>query len=1054
MPEARPTRLPDFGLPIKFIDSEVALSRPEAANLALSSSDTPYALFLDDDDTLAPTHLESLLEALLSTPDSPAAYSWVQLEHLHPGSGQLLTRPLTQEWRPGLLLTRNFLPIHSVLFDLKTVKEHGMRFDTCLPILEDWDFWLQLAQQGDFVPTRQITATYRIHLGRSDLSHDRDATAYANARVQLLEKWASRLTPAQVTQGLEAAARENELSEARTNDLREAVVERIEENKRLLTELNGLREAVVERIEENKRLLTELSAQADQIQTLNEQKERLLNEKQQYAQSLEAIRNSTSFRMTAPLRKLVDAIRAYRTQLATPHPVAKPRNSAPAGPIDIIVPVYKGLEETRACIESVLHSSCKTPYRLVVINDCSPEPELTAWLRESAASGRYTLLENEENLGFVKTVNRGMRLSDKADVVLLNSDAEVARDWLDRLVYAAYEATPYPVSSVTPCSNNATICSYPRFCQDNEIPAGYSLETLDALFAATNPQQVIEIPTAVGFCMYIRRDSLQQVGLFDEEHFGKGYGEENDFCMRASKSGWRHLQAMDTFVWHKGSVSFGSHNQPIHVARAIQVMDRLHPEYQSIVHSFIQQDPGRAARIAVDIERVRASGLPTVLIILHQRGGGTERHCRDLIKHHPECDWLTLTPDTDGHVLLSNSLANGCIELRYHLMNERDALIQMLKALGVMRLHWHHWLGFDPSILTLADDLGVPQDVTLHDYYSICPQISLTNSIRGYCGEQGLDQCRACLRGTPAPGNVSIEQWREQHRLWLKRCERVIAPSKDTAARIQQYYPELDVIAAYHPDSVSPEVNWTPPTEGEPLRVAVIGALSALKGADILEQTAKLAEKQQLPLSFRLFGYAYRTLAKSPNLSVTGPYQEEQLNDMLRDWQPHIAWFPSQCPETYSYTLSACLKLGLPVVCSDLGALPERIQNRPYSWTMPYDTSPEDWCQWLARLPSQLPGSPETSFDTRLTSTTANGNFYNRDYAQTLRIAQTRPSAPLPTEWRQQLLEPFNQKTPYRHRLLALLYYLRGCRSLSLVSRSIPPSWQRKAKSLLLGEHH
>jgi len=223
--------------------------------------------------------------------------------------------------------------------------------------------------------------------------------------------------------------------------------------------------------------------------------------------------------------------------LPGPQPMTPPNH-----PVDIIVPVYRGLEDTRRCIESVLAADNQTPWRLIVINDASPEPEVTAWLREVAPRDpRIVLLENDENLGFVGTVNRGMALSEQDDVLLLNSDTEVTGNWLDRIRSAAYG--DQKIASVTPFSNNATICSYPRFCEDNDLPAGWDIARLDALFARVNAGQVVDVPTGVGFCMYIRRDALRQLGLFDVEHFGKGYGEENDFCIRAYKAGWRNLQA-------------------------------------------------------------------------------------------------------------------------------------------------------------------------------------------------------------------------------------------------------------------------------------------------------------------------------------------------------------------------------------------------------------------------------------------------------------------------------------------------------------------------------
>eukprot|EP01035_Chromulina_nebulosa_P045440 gene45440-61565_t len=174
----------------------------------------------------------------------------------------------------------------------------------------------------------------------------------------------------------------------------------------------------------------------------------------------------------------------------------------------------------------------------------------------AASEPRMLLLENPENLGFVGTVNRGMALSTQADVLLLNSDTEVANDWLDRLCATAYAQARN--GTVTPFSNNATICSYPRFCEPNALPPGHTTASLDALAAQANPGAAVDVPTGVGFCMYIRRDCLDAVGLFDVPNFGKGYGEENDFCRRALARGWRNLHALDTFVLHSGGVSVGA----------------------------------------------------------------------------------------------------------------------------------------------------------------------------------------------------------------------------------------------------------------------------------------------------------------------------------------------------------------------------------------------------------------------------------------------------------------------------------------------------------------
>ncbi|MDH5263518.1 MAG: glycosyltransferase, partial [Betaproteobacteria bacterium] len=138
--------------------------------------------------------------------------------------------------------------------------------------------------------------------------------------------------------------------------------------------------------------------------------------------------------------------------------------------IDVVIPVYRGIAETRRCLESVLGARVRVPHEVVVIDDASPEPDLSAWLRGLADEGRITLRAHAVNAGFVASVNEGMRLHPDRDVVLLNSDTEVSGGWLDRIAGCA--ARDPRVGTVTPFSNNATICSYPVFAQSNPLPPG------------------------------------------------------------------------------------------------------------------------------------------------------------------------------------------------------------------------------------------------------------------------------------------------------------------------------------------------------------------------------------------------------------------------------------------------------------------------------------------------------------------------------------------------------------------------------------------------------
>jgi len=195
-------------------------------------------------------------------------------------------------------------------------------------------------------------------------------------------------------------------------------------------------------------------------------------------------------------------------------------------------------------------------------------------------------------------------------VVLLNSDTEVATGWLDRL--AAHGTRDPGIGTATPFSTNATICSYPRTLVDNAMPEGETTASLDAAFAAANPGHCVEIPTAVGFCMYVTRACLDAVGLFDAARYGAGYGEEVDFCMRAARAGFRNVLAADVFVRHEGEVSFGNTGADRRV-RAQAIVDELYPEFQPRVREFIARDPLAELRQRADRARARRSPLARLM---------------------------------------------------------------------------------------------------------------------------------------------------------------------------------------------------------------------------------------------------------------------------------------------------------------------------------------------------------------------------------------------------------------------------------------------------------
>jgi GT2 family glycosyltransferase/glycosyltransferase involved in cell wall biosynthesis len=631
--------------------------------------------------------------------------------------------------------------------------------------------------------------------------------------------------------------------------------------------------------------------------------------------------------------------------------------AAPNREIDVVIPVYKGLRETQACIESVLSSPCSSRFRAIVINDASPESELTWFIRRLADKDKITLIENPRNLGFVRSANAGMQTS-KRDVVLLNSDTVVSAGWLDRLAACVY--ADERTGTVTPFSNNATICSYPVFCAENQLSVSSELAKLDAAFATVNSGRAVDIPTAVGFCMYIRRDCLEDTGLFDAEAFGLGYGEENDFCMRAAAKGWKHKLACDVFVYHSGGVSFGEASA--RQRRAMEILIGKHPGYPDLIQRHIHADPAKAYRIAVTAHRIRTSGKRVFLSVVHSLGGGVAQHLSELVASTAnEVMWLNLKPAPSGTSMLECLQSGYQFSLALNSRSEYDHLVAVVKACGIERIHIHHLMGHTADLQHLAQDLSVPLDFTIHDYYTICPQVTLTDEHGRYCGEPDGDGCERCLAKRPASGGgLDIFSWRARHAWVFARASRVIAPSADTGDRMQSYFPQAHIVAAEHQSaSLQRTVTPRPLLPNERLRVAVLGTMTVHKGFELLQQCAESARRSALPIEFILVGNLETGLPKLTAVRETGSYKFPDLPAVIKLVSPHLVWFPTRGPETFSYTLSTCLELGFPILAPDIGAFPERLEGRPWTWIVPWDWSEGEWLDLLLRIRRDnfLPGT-------------------------------------------------------------------------------------------------
>ncbi|MDE2007414.1 MAG: glycosyltransferase, partial [Rhodospirillales bacterium] len=628
----------------------------------------------------------------------------------------------------------------------------------------------------------------------------------------------------------------------------------------------------------------------------------------------------------------------------------------PAGvAVDVVIPVYRGLAETRRCLESVLADPDRPPGAVIVIDDATPEKPLAAWLGGMARAGRIRLLRNARNQGFVASVERGMEAAGRNDVALLNADTEVPSGWLARLAGHAYAEAR--IASVSPFSNNATICGYPSLAGG---PPAFGLSTgeLDAACREANAGRSVAVPTTVGFCMYIRRAALDAAGGFDIAAFGRGYGEEVDFCRRAAAAGWSHRLACDVFVFHQGAVSFGANN-PL-AARAQDILAARWPDYPKLVARHAARDPADPARFALTAALFRRAGAPVEVLIDHGLGGGIGRHLEERVTRAGAArNFVRLSPHPRGARLDFPALPGHPPAI---LPARLDAAMALLGALGVSEASLHQAMGHDLDIAALLFRLGVPFEVTAHDYFLLCPQVNLLPSRDArHCGEPGQAVCNACIAARPSHGARDITTWRQRHAALLLGARLVLCPSQDTLDRFARLAPGARLALAPHDPEPAAAVRAPRPRPGEKLRVLLLGVLAPQKGAAALREVLALADPARF--EFRLIGALERPLPPdlASRIAVTGRYKEADLPRLIAAARPHLAWFPATWPETWSYTLSAALHAGLPVVASAIGAFPERLAGRALSFLVDPAASAEAWlaafeaCRAALARPPRVP---------------------------------------------------------------------------------------------------
>lgn len=645
--------------------------------------------------------------------------------------------------------------------------------------------------------------------------------------------------------------------------------------------------------------------------------------------------------------------------------------------IDIIIPIYNAYEDLIRCMESIQTWTDLTRNRLILVNDKSPDERIYEYL-EKCRKENIIVIHNETNKGFSANINTGMAQSEVNDVILLNSDTVVTKNWVQKLEACAY--SDRTIATVTPLSNNATLCSVPVFCAENTIPCGYTLDEYAELIERISLQKYPEIPVAHGFCMYVKREVIDKIGTFDAETFERGYGEENDFCYRAIEAGYHHVMCDDTFILHTGTSSFLSEEKQRYIAAHERIIDTRYPDLNRDVQIHCRDNPNAMVsenvRFWADYNKRTKRRTMMYLVQSDFREGaddnvgGTQLHVKDLTIGLRDFFDILVAARDKAYLNVTLYTQNKDFFFRYYIgecehynqfRSEKFAGIyrKILENFGVDCVHIHHTKDLSLELFYEASKMKIPVLATVHDYYYICPAVKLLNEKNELCADRdNNEKCKECIKSRMGiiESIPYIEIWRREHRNALACAEVIFTPSNNAKKIFSNYYDELKArvkVIGHGSQQLRTEQKNSERKEKETFNVAFFGGISDAKGCHTAIEMIKKGAKDIRWHLFGTFEHMDSGVARRDNFVNVGSYQREELPALMKKYEIDLICILPIWPETFCYTVSEAVMCNVPVVVTDIGALGERVREMDCGWVVTSNARANDVLNIINRLKSR-----------------------------------------------------------------------------------------------------
>lgn len=589
-------------------------------------------------------------------------------------------------------------------------------------------------------------------------------------------------------------------------------------------------------------------------------------------------------------------------------------------PISVIVPVYGIGPAMDRCLTSVAETLGTDDEAIIVLD----HPERLDWPVLDALSddARWSVVITGGGAGFSGAVNAGAATAVSGnDLVILNSDAVVFPGTFDSFSRHALEHAR--AASICALSNQGSLASYPRASRGAPLVPGGTPAELAVAAAVANPGLLAQVPTTMGHCFWVRRSAWDEVGGLDAERFPAGYGEENEWSVRAAEHGWQHFVAVDTFVWHQGNASFGQQRAEELTRQGLLELERTHP---GIRRTFMlageeYRASTEAAYARLDAARIAKAYGPTGVrrvLITHDMGGGIDEFIDREERFDASLDVMVLL-STKAPVFRVVAAALPVPSLDgVGIRPGIDMLREIVDLIGAQVVEVHSVVSHD-SVATMeqVSSLETPMSLIQHDYFLACPRVTFFGGVPSqqgpnYCGgEKDVSVCHSCIGHWGSKYYTGdMKQWRDLGQQLHAAAADVWVPSVEADAVLTPFGLPGEPWEHCKPRAASgrratPQVN-----------VLVVGSISEAKGARVLREVAALNKLVDGPLVFGLMGTFDENVARYLQVFdvLYGAYDNTKL-DRLEE-QPAVVMLPSVWPETHLYTVDDALTLAPDATCA------------------------------------------------------------------------------------------------------------------------------------------